>query len=257
MKSFFSLVCTVFIAVSSYGQGQTLNLYFLDLDGDGFGDPHICKLDCIQPVGYVTNNLDCDDTKAGVHPGATEICGNGIDDNCNGQIDEAGCFNCNVGMLPVTVTPTSGPPYTLYVYPTDNSTSIQWGGFGTDIPALPNITTTAGANADFNGVSNTIAIVAQLGNNGGVAYAAKLCADLVVNGCDDWYLPSAGELNAIYQHLGPTPNNGFANAYYWSSSEFNGGNAWGQDFANGIQLTIDKSISSLQLSDLRCRCVRR
>jgi hypothetical protein len=32
---------------------------------------------------------DCDDSRAGVHPGAPELC-NGIDDNCNGTIDE-GC----------------------------------------------------------------------------------------------------------------------------------------------------------------------
>ena len=33
---------------------------------------------------------DCDDGNPAVHPGATEVCGNGVDDNCNGQIDE-GC----------------------------------------------------------------------------------------------------------------------------------------------------------------------
>ena len=33
---------------------------------------------------------ECDDHNAAVHPGAMEICGNGIDDDCNDQIDE-GC----------------------------------------------------------------------------------------------------------------------------------------------------------------------
>jgi hypothetical protein len=31
---------------------------------------------------------DCDDGNAAVHPGAPEICGNHIDDNCNGVVDE-------------------------------------------------------------------------------------------------------------------------------------------------------------------------
>ena len=36
--------------------------------------------------GYVTPQ-DCDDSNPDVHPGATEVC-NGIDDNCDGRIDE-------------------------------------------------------------------------------------------------------------------------------------------------------------------------
>ena len=39
---------------------------------------------------------ECDDANAAVHPGAAEICGNGIDDNCNGQIDE-GCGGTDGG----------------------------------------------------------------------------------------------------------------------------------------------------------------
>jgi hypothetical protein len=33
---------------------------------------------------------DCRDDNAAVHPGAAEICGNGIDDDCNGVVDD-GC----------------------------------------------------------------------------------------------------------------------------------------------------------------------
>ena len=33
---------------------------------------------------------DCDDSNASVYPGAPEVCGNNIDDNCNGIVDE-GC----------------------------------------------------------------------------------------------------------------------------------------------------------------------
>ncbi len=37
--------------------------------------------------GYTTEEGDCDDGDEAVHPGATEAC-NGIDDDCNGEVDE-------------------------------------------------------------------------------------------------------------------------------------------------------------------------
>jgi hypothetical protein len=68
----------------------TIITYYADLDGDGYGNGASGVAEaCIAPAGYVPNNGDCDDNNASVHPGSTEICGNGIDDDCDGQTDEA------------------------------------------------------------------------------------------------------------------------------------------------------------------------
>lgn len=69
----------------------TFITYYKDADGDGYGVTSMPSTGCTIPAGYSANGGDCDDTKFSVHPNAIEICGNGIDDDCNGQIDEAGC----------------------------------------------------------------------------------------------------------------------------------------------------------------------
>ena len=65
-----------------------LQYFYQDYDKDGYGNKAVKKLACAAPVGYVADSTDCNDKNAAVHPGATEIVGNHIDDNCNGQIDE-------------------------------------------------------------------------------------------------------------------------------------------------------------------------
>jgi hypothetical protein len=44
--------------------------YFADADGDGFGNPAVSEVACIQPSGYVLNNTDCNDTDASIFPGS-------------------------------------------------------------------------------------------------------------------------------------------------------------------------------------------
>ncbi len=62
--------------------------WFLDADQDGFGRNTPALQACARPgPQYVDITGDCDDERADVHPGAAELC-NGVDDNCDGAVDE-------------------------------------------------------------------------------------------------------------------------------------------------------------------------
>ncbi|MFY7708845.1 MAG: MopE-related protein [Flavobacteriales bacterium] len=67
----------------------SLTLY-ADNDGDGFG-AGAGTLFCTNPgAGYAALNTDCNDANAAIYPGATEVCTNSIDDDCDGLVNE-GC----------------------------------------------------------------------------------------------------------------------------------------------------------------------
>ncbi len=61
--------------------------WYMDADGDGFGDPDAAITGCSAPTGTVDDNTDCDDTDATVYPGATEIWYDGVDQDCAGDDD--------------------------------------------------------------------------------------------------------------------------------------------------------------------------
>lgn len=64
--------------------------YYRDADGDGYGNAQISVTECSAPSGYVANANDCNDANAWISPAAVEVCGDAIDNNCSGVVDE-GC----------------------------------------------------------------------------------------------------------------------------------------------------------------------
>ncbi len=72
-----------------------------DVDGDGDGDDHC------------TGGHDCNDADPAISSLHSEVCNNGKDDNCNGQIDEQPCVTAQNATCP-TALPVAAPgTYTL------------------------------------------------------------------------------------------------------------------------------------------------
>ncbi|UPQ78889.1 T9SS type A sorting domain-containing protein [Flavobacterium azooxidireducens] len=67
-----------------------LTIWYADADGDGFGNDEDTEQACTQPDGYVAVGGDCNDNANTIYPGATEICYDGILQNCNGDLND-GC----------------------------------------------------------------------------------------------------------------------------------------------------------------------
>ena len=69
--------------------------YFYDGDGDGFG-VNVKQCLCTPENGFTATKAgDCDDSDKVINPDATEVCGNGKDDNCNGTSNEKDAQGCS------------------------------------------------------------------------------------------------------------------------------------------------------------------
>ena len=62
--------------------------WFVDNDNDGFGTSLIAADTCAMPLQGAETDGDCNDTNANVNPGRTDNTCDGVDDNCDGEIDE-------------------------------------------------------------------------------------------------------------------------------------------------------------------------
>ena len=60
--------------------------WYLDSDGDGYGDTSDSIVSCAAVEGRATTGGDCDDSNAEINPAAPEVC-DGADNDCNATAD--------------------------------------------------------------------------------------------------------------------------------------------------------------------------
>jgi hypothetical protein len=141
------------------------------------------------------------------------------------------------GILGALMRGINGQPDYYIIVPTDAAgynKAIAWGERGKDIK---------GATRSFDGLANTQALVKARSKTP----AADWAVSLVIDGHDDFYLPSRRELRALWVNVPDL----FEDGYHWSSTQCSANDAWFQGFADGFQLAWGKD------NENRARAVRR
>ena len=133
---------------------------YRDADGDGFGAAGSTPLfSCAAIAGYVANDGDCNDAAPAINPNAVEVC-DGIDNNCNNQIDDGAAGGVTYyrdadadtfGNPLVTTTGCSGGPPSGYV---SNSGDCNDGSAAV-YPGAPELCANDGTDNDCDGEANS------------------------------------------------------------------------------------------------------
>ena len=117
---------------------HTTYTFYTDADADGYGDVAasaqvLCAANASTPPSSNLSryNTDCDETRANVHPNAPDTCYDGLDNDCDGNIDNVGqpggCVPIVSTLLPsscgVTLAALDTPVYSTLVA---NAQGYRW-----------------------------------------------------------------------------------------------------------------------------------
>lgn len=165
--------------------------WYLDADNDGYGDVNNTILACYNPGGYVLNSDDCDDSRAGVYPNASEICWNGVLEDCNGTISQ-GCSPLVLNMVTPnsTVLPSFAIAVSSHTYNYIGASSIKYRFYFKN--NITNVVEEIITNTRFATIPNNL-------RNYNTTYDIKVSA--VVN---DEIIPYAGNTITVSSPMIPT-----------------------------------------------------
>ena len=122
----------------------------------------------------------------------------------------------------------------LEAAPNDMSTALEWASVGYKSTPIASMDASGSASTPDTSIGagrkNTDLIIAT----DATAPTAKACKDYRgPNNLTDWFLPSKDELTQLYTTRSFVGN--MTTSTYWSSSQYNGTDAWSRNFYNGQQ----------------------
>ena len=182
------------------------SVFYADLDNDGFGDSLNSIVACLNPIGYVIDNSDCNDTDSGINILQEELC-NDFDDNCNGLIDDD---------VMETISIFPGGPTTfcqggsVLLTATFSGATVQWKRNGINIPGATSPTylvstkgtyTSETTSACDTELSTSVFVNVQknppasITAGGATTFCEGGFTNLIADETDALYLWSNGEIN--------------------------------------------------------------
>ena len=168
----------------------------------------------------------------------------------NGKLTAVGSWNTSNNSKAVGVAVVSDK-CSFIIDKTNSNDSIQWGGYGTDVPGLSNITNNTEAKLDYDGNSNTDKIISALGSSEDIA--AGWCRSKSINiGGENrkGYLPALGEWQTAYNNksqvdsaLSKIGGTAMLTGYHWASTEYSSNDAWTLSWDSGYIYAGGKGIT--------------
>ena len=148
--------------------------FYTDSDNDGYNNGFPTTALCygtIKPAGYNLVNIgtDCNDTNPLVNPNREEIAGNGIDDNCDGSIDEVTTMSYLIaGSCGVTIPSLSSTLFAQaiagaqgYRFQVTNGTQI--GTYETNVNRFNLLNLTPGVTFSTTSINNSVKVSVKTG----------------------------------------------------------------------------------------------